>query len=331
MVGIAFLAGKLWYDSETRIETDNAFIEARIHSISPRIGGTVTAVHIQDNQRVSRGTLLIELDPTDYEVRLQKSAADLQMARNETAADRAEVESARAGLNSAKARLEQAEQDLKRGKALFAKEVIPREQLEKLETARKVSLAQTREAEERLRKAQSIAGEATTAGQPARVATREAQKREAALNLSYTKVYAPADGFITRKAVEPGNSVQPGQPLMALVNLSETWIIANYKERQLAHMKPGQKVEFTVDAYPGMKFRGTVESIMAGTGSSFSLLPPENASGNYVKVVQRIPVKIVIDGSSDPEHFLRVGMSVVPVVQTGRTLGDILKNLPPFR
>lgn len=330
LLGIIVLSGKLWYDSETKIETDNAFVEARIHSISSRVGGTVTAVHVQDNEKVNKGALLIELDPADYDARLQKSVADLQIARNETAADRAEIESARAALNSAKARLEQAEQDLKRGNALFAKEVIPREQLEKLETARKVYQAQAMEAEERLRKAQSIIGAAGTTGQAARIATKAALEREAALNLSYTKIYAPVDGFITRKSVEPGNIVQPGQPLMALVNLSETWIVANYKERQLSHMKPGQQVEFTVDAYPGRKFRGTVESIMAGTGSSFSLLPPENASGNYVKVVQRIPVKIVIDSTSDPEHLLRVGMSVVPVIHTGRTLGHILKELNPF-
>ncbi len=117
---------------------------------------------------------------------------------------------------------------------------------------------------------------------------------------------------------------------MALVALNEAWITANYKERQLTHVAPGQKVEFTVDAFPGRKFTGAVDSIMAGTGAAFSLLPPENATGNYVKVVQRIPVKILINKDSDPQHLLRVGMSVVPTILTGQTLGDILKELNPF-
>jgi membrane fusion protein (multidrug efflux system) len=118
---------------------------------------------------------------------------------------------------------------------------------------------------------------------------------------------------------------------MAIVPLQESWITANYKERQITWLKAGQKVEFTVDAYPGKKFRGTVDSIMAGTGAAFSLLPPENATGNYVKVVQRVPVKISIDKNSDPEHLLRIGMSVVPVVITGRASADILNELNPFK
>jgi membrane fusion protein (multidrug efflux system) len=118
---------------------------------------------------------------------------------------------------------------------------------------------------------------------------------------------------------------------MALVPLQDAWIVANYKESQLTHIRPGQKVEFTVDAYPGRRFTGRVDSIMAGTGAAFSLLPPENATGNYVKVVQRVPVKILIDSNSDPEHLLRVGMSVVPTVLVGRSKGEVLKELNPFK
>ncbi|HEU0265606.1 MAG TPA: HlyD family secretion protein, partial [Geobacterales bacterium] len=147
------------------------------------------------------------------------------------------------------------------------------------------------------------------------------------LNLNYTVLRAPADGYITKKSVEPGNNVAPGQPVMALVALDQPWIIANYKESQLAHVRPGQKVEFTVDTYPGRIFTGKVESIMAGTGAAFSLLPPENATGNYVKVVQRIPVKITIDNVSDPEHQLRVGMSVVPTILVDRSIRSIVKEL----
>jgi membrane fusion protein (multidrug efflux system) len=164
----------------------------------------------------------------------------------------------------------------------------------------------------------------------ARVAQKRAELEQARLNLSYTRICAPANGYITRKSVEAGNNIQPGQALMALVSLEDAWVTANYKESQLTNVKPGQKVEFTVDTYSGRSFQGKVESIMAGTGAAFSLLPPENATGNYVKVVQRIPVKIVIDKASDPQHLLRVGMSVEPTILTGRNLLETLKELNPF-
>uniref|UniRef100_A0A831UCP8 HlyD family secretion protein n=1 Tax=Geobacter metallireducens TaxID=28232 RepID=A0A831UCP8_GEOME len=324
------LGGRWLIRSMTHITTDNAFVEAHIHAISPRVPGTVTAVPVRDNQFVRKGELLVELDPADYEVRLKAAAADLDMARNETSGDYAQVEAARAAVSHARARLDQAELDLRRGSALFAKEVIPREQLDRLETARRVAEAQLREAEEVVRKAQAQLGLTGSGGKEARIAQREAKLREALLGLSYTKIVAPADGYVTRKGVEPGATVQAGQPLMAVVALDDAWITANYKESQLTHMRPGQKVTFTVDAYPSRTFTGRVESIMAGTGAAFSLLPPENATGNYVKVVQRVPVKIAVDRESDPQHLLRVGMSVVPTVDVDRKLGDILRDFWPF-
>jgi len=329
LVGLGM--GIHWFiRSRTLITTDNAFVDASIYPISSRIPGTVATVHVKDNQPVRKGDILLELDPTDYEIRVRMAAADLDMARNETSGDYAQVEAARAMVSHAKARLDQSELDLKRGSALFAREVIPREQLDRLETARKVAAAQLREAEEGLRKAEAQLGLAGNGGKEARVAQREAKLREAQLNLSYTRITSPANGYVTRKSVEPGTTIQAGQPLMAVVPLDEVWITANYKESQITHMKPGQKVTFTVDAYPSMSFKGRVESIMAGTGAAFSLLPPENATGNYVKVVQRVPVKIVVDSGSDPQHLLRVGMSVIPTVDVERSLGEILGDLIPF-
>lgn len=134
------------------------------------------------------------------------------------------------------------------------------------------------------------------------------------LNYGYTKIYSPSDGFVTKKAVEAGNQIQAGQPLMAIVPIGGLYVTANYKETQLENVKPGQKAEIKIDTYPGKVFVGKVNSIMAGTGSVFSLFPPENATGNYVKVVQRIPVKIVFDKDTDPEHILRMGMSVEPTI-----------------
>jgi membrane fusion protein (multidrug efflux system) len=323
--------GRLWLHSQSRVETDNAFVESHVHTVAARISGSVSAVLVTDNQFVKKGELLLTIDPTDYRVRAREAAAALAVAANETSGDYAKVEAAKAEVSQSRARLLQAEADLQRGNALFAREVIPREQLERLTTAKEVASAQVREKEEQVRRLQAEAGLAATGGRDAKIAEKQAQLEETNLNISYTRVLAPADGHVTRKGVEPGNYVQTGQPLLAVVALQDAWVTANYKEGQLTHVKPGQPVEFSVDSYPGREFRGTVESIMAGTGAAFSLLPPENATGNYVKVVQRIPVRITVDRQSDPDHLLRVGMSVVPTIMTGRTTGEIIRDLLRLR
>ena len=325
----ACLGVRWWIKSKTHVETDNAFIEANTVSISSRVSGMVKRVLVNDNQYVKKGDLLVELDQVDYQVQVNKAEAGVQLAQNETTGDYQRAEGARASVQSAKARFDQAALDLRRGEALFRREVIPREQLDRLKTAHRVAESQLQESEESYRRALSEAGLSGPGGNRAKVQQRQAQLNEARLQLSYTRVVAPADGYITRKGVEPGANIQAGQPLLALVPLQDAWITANYKEGQLTHIRPGQKVEFTVDAYPGKTFRGKVDSIMAGTGAAFSLLPPENATGNYVKVVQRIPVKIRIDNNSDSDRQLRVGMSVIPTVLVERSIGDILKDLLP--
>ena len=158
--------------------------------------------------------------------------------------------------------------------------------------------------------------EAAVAPQNALIQHREALVEKAKLNVGYTRIPAPASGYVTKRSAEVGNQVQAGQPLLAVVPLEQEriWVTANYKETDLREVKAGQKVEFKVDTYSGKVFRGRVNSIMAGTGSAFSLFPPENATGNYVKIVQRIPVRITLDEGSDPDHLLRVGMSVVPTI-----------------
>lgn len=328
---VGAILGVRWFIwSQAHIMTDDAFIEAHIHAVSSRVPGTVTTVLVNDNQLVKKGDLLVVLDPTDYEVKVREATAALDMAKNETSGDYAKIGGAQAAENNARARLEQADLDLLRGKALFAKEVIPKEQLDRLVTARRVAVAQVREAAEEVRKAQAELGLSGSGSKEARVAQRAALLKQTALNLTYTKIYAPTDGYVTRKAVEVGNIIQAGQPLLAVVDLNDCWVVANYKESQLTHVKPGQQVKFEVDTYPNHTFSGRVDSIMAGTGAAFSLLPPENATGNYVKVVQRIPVKIVVDKASDPNHVLRVGMSVVPTIDTSRRLGDILRDLWPL-
>jgi membrane fusion protein (multidrug efflux system) len=326
----ALLGLAWWIHSRNHIETDNAFIEAKTVAISCKVPGTVRRVLVEDNQYVKKGDPLVELDQEEYRVQVAQAEAGVSVAENQTGGDQLRAEGARATVELSRARAEQAELDLRRGEALFRREVIPREQLDRLRTAQRVAQSQLQEAREGLRQAQAVAGLAGNRGARAMVRQRQAQLNDARLKLSYTRVLAPTSGYITRKSIEPGANIQAGQPLMALVPLQDAWIVANYKEGQLTHIRPGQRVEFTVDAYPGRSFKGKVDSIMAGTGAAFSLLPPENATGNYVKVVQRIPVKITIDSNSDPEHLLRVGMSVIPTVLVERSTGDILRDLVPF-
>lgn len=333
---LLFIAGgwlglRWWVRAQTHIETDNAFIEARSVPISFKVSGTVKRVLVKDNQFVKQGDLLLELDSIDYRVRVAQDEAGVDVARNETGGEYKKAEGARAAVQLARARLDQTLLDLQRGEALFGREVIPKEQLDRLKTAKRIAESQLKEAEEALKRAMAEAGLSPKGENKAKVLQKQAQLEESRLRLSYTRITAPRDGYVTRKNVEPGANIQAGQPLLTLVPLQDAWITANYKEGQLTYIRPGQKVEFTVDAYPGRHFSGRVDSIMAGTGAAFSLLPPENATGNYVKVVQRVPVKILIDSNSDPEHLLRVGMSVIPTVLVGRTAGDVLKGLNPFK
>jgi membrane fusion protein, multidrug efflux system len=199
--------------------------------------------------------------------------------------------------------------DVKRAEALFKEEVITKERHEKVSTAYNLSLAQVKAAKEQLEKAKSA-----KELEDSLIKQRQASLEIAQLNLSYANILAPTDGYVTKKSVEVGNQVQPGVPLMAVVALDDIWVVANYKETQLKKVRPGQSVEIQVDTYPGKIFTGKVDSIMAGTGAAFSLFPTENALGNYVKVVQRIPVKIVFDKTGDDKHILRIGMSCVPTI-----------------
>ena len=235
----------------------------------------------------------------------------------------ASMEEAKANLELQEANLRQAEIDFKRIDTLFRKEVIPREQFDKAKTANEVSFAQVKAARERIKqieasletqKAVIKQTETSLIPQQAQIQQKDAILKSAGLSKSYTKIFSPSDGYIAKRSVEIGNQIQSGQSLMAVVPLDDIWITANYKETQLARVKPGQKVKIEVDTYPRKVFYGKVESLQAGTGAVFSLFPPENATGNYVKIVQRIPIKILLDQNTDPNHLLRIGMSVVPTI-----------------
>jgi membrane fusion protein (multidrug efflux system) len=305
-----------WHRARIYVTTDDAYIEGDIHLVSSRLPATVIAVDVESNQLVDEGELLVKLDPEPFEVQVRDAEAALEMARNEVDQLRAAVQAARAHLTLAEATLEQAELDFKRTSDLVRDGVAAKDVLDKTKTARDVAAAGVSAAAEELRRARAALGSTEEGMDHPLIQKRKAELERARLELSYTNIYSPARGYVTRSSVEVGNRVQPGQPLMSIVPLDDIWVVANYKETQLENVRVGQPVEIAVDTYPDLTLKGRVESIMAGTGAAFSLFPPENATGTFVKVVQRIPVKIVLERKSDPEHVLRIGMSVVTTIDT---------------
>jgi membrane fusion protein (multidrug efflux system) len=293
----------------THISTDDAFIDGNIHTIAAKINGTVKQIYVTDNQPVKQGQLLVEIDPADYSVKYREASSAVGAEKAKLAEDETKIAAARANLELQKANLKLAEIEKARSENLFQKEAIPRDRYDRAMTGYEVAVAQVKAAEEQLRTAES-----QKLTQASTIKQKEASAALADLNYQYTKIYAPADGYVTKKSVQVGNQIQAGQPLMAVVGLNDIWVVANYKETELENIRPGQQVDISVDSYPGRVFKGKVDSIMAGTGVTFSLFPAENATGNYVKVVQRIPVKIVLQEGTDKDHLLRLGMSVVPTV-----------------
>ena len=294
---------------KTHISTDDAFIEGNIHIIASKINGTVKEIHVTDNQAVKQGELLLEIDPADYDLKLREASSVVHAEKARLEESETRIAAARANLELQQANLKLAETEKARAESLFQKEVLPRDRYDRAMTANEVARAQVKAAEEQLRSAES-----QRMTQTATIRQKEATAALADLNAHYTKIYAPVDGYVTKKSVQTGNQIQQGQPLMAVVALDDIWIVANYKETEMGAIRPGQEVRIKVDSFPGRTFKGKVDSIMAGTGVTFSLFPSENATGNYVKVVQRIPVKIVLERGADKEGILRIGMSAEPTV-----------------
>ncbi len=367
VVGARYLRYAMTHES-----TDDAFLEAHVVAISPKVANYVSRVHIDDNSHVKGGELLVELDPRDFEARLaqaeanlaaavaqhqgaainvrvtsttsgagvQQAEAGVRTAQRQVDGARSRLEQTRAQVVSAEAEATRAAADVRRYENLLKYGAVSHQERDNavattdkaaadLDAARKAQQAaadafrqqeaQLAQEHARLASAQAapdqIAQSRAQADQlAAQIAQYEAAVHQAELDLSYTKLYAPEAGRVTRKSVEPGAYVQVGQTLFSIVP-DRVWVVANFKETQLRHMRPGQPATVQVDAYPDRIFTGHVDSIQAGSGARFSLLPPENATGNYVKVVQRVPVKIVIDEAPDPQHLLGPGMSVVPEVR----------------
>jgi membrane fusion protein (multidrug efflux system) len=334
---LLFFGLDYFFDALTHESTDDAFITGHIVSIAPRISGQVSAVYVLDNQMVHANDLLVEIDPSDYATALaQKRAAqqseessynaavagyDLMGVKVTTA--EANVRESKADADAAAATAMRAKADFGRAKELRKQETISAQEYDQakataeqaeadLNSARQKALSDESKVDEA--KAEQDAAKAEAGAVLAQFSQAKTEVNAAQLNLSYTKIFAPGDGFVTRKQVEVGDYLQTGQTLMSLVP-ADVWVVANFKESQLRKMKPGQPVRVAIDALGGRKFRAHVDSVQAGSGAAFSLLPPENATGNFVKVVQRVPVKILFDEPLPPDHTIGPGLSVTPSVQ----------------
>ncbi|MFL5402544.1 MAG: HlyD family secretion protein [Gemmatimonadales bacterium] len=311
--------------SRHHVSTDNAQVDGHITNIAPRISAFIDRVMVDDNQHVRMGDTLVVLDDRDLRVKLEQAEAELRdaeaavgtrgragQAEAQLQATRAQAGSVAASVTAAESAYKKAAADLERYRSLAAQKIISAQQLDAAQAAFDAAAANLESARKQAVAAgsQVSASGAALRSADARLAAAQAAVDNARLQLSYARLTAPTNGVIAKRNAETGALVQPGQSLMSIVPDSDVWVTANLKETQLANIRVGDPVEFTVDAYPGRKFRGRVESLSPATGARFSLLPPDNATGNFTKVVQRIPVKIAVDRSSDQTHPLRPGMSV---------------------
>jgi membrane fusion protein (multidrug efflux system) len=290
--------------------------------VAPRVAGQITQLLVTDNQQVKEGDVLVTIDPRDFEVIVAQATADLATARSRLDESKAQVDvsiarvaAALAAVTAAEADAQRASDDLKRYQSVEVR-AVSKSALDLAQAQARTAEANLVSARSQTNAAQSQVTLAKAAVETAQAAVQQAEDklRQAELNLSYTKIIAPVNARVTARTVQVGNYVQPGQSLFALVP-NDVWVTANFKETQLTRMKPGQPVRLRVDAYPNYQFKGRVDSLQAGTGARFSLLPPENAVGNYVKVVQRVPVKIVFDEALPTNLDIAPGMSVLPKVR----------------
>lgn len=302
--------------------TDDAFVEGHIIQVAPKVAGQIINLYVDDNQEVKENQIIAEIDPKDYQVKLDQAEAKLAEAKAKLGVTEKQVDENSSNvnqtqeeLNSAKSKLDFAEKDYQRYAAMYKEGIVSKQEYDNSLNQLTVAQANNKAADEKSKamKAALESSKARIKSVEAEIQRLEAEVEEASTNLSYTKIYAPEDGTVSSRSVEKGNYVQISQPLLSIVP-KRVWVVANFKEIQLTNMKPGQRVWIKVDTYPHKRFKGSVQSIQRATGAKASLFPPENAVGSYVKIVQRVPVKIIFEEDLS-EYNIVPGMSVVPKVQ----------------
>ncbi|EGA66891.1 HlyD family secretion protein [Vibrio brasiliensis] len=326
MLSLGLLGGGYWFSYGQYFEsTDNAYLQGDITTISPKVSGYIVKSYVSDNQQVKQGQLLVQIDDRDYQAALSQSEAHLVVAKSsvknliaQQTLQRSQINQAESRVDSAQAEYDRAVQQVSRSRSLLKRNYASQDELDSMLAQQKVTLAELEEAKANLAASNDqlivIASEIEQA--QASVTEAQAQLQQAQLNLDYTKVYAPTDGIIGKRSVREGLLVQAGAPLMSLVPENGVWIEANFKETQLSGIHKGQKVEVELDAFPGKTLEGVVDSFSPATGAKFALLPPENATGNFTKIVQRVPVKITLPEQNALEGRLLPGLSVVATIDT---------------
>ena len=326
LVIVLIAAVTVWYFMYGRWfeDTDDAYVQGNQVQITPLIGGTVVSIGAEDGMRVERGQLLVQLDPADTEVALQQAEANLARTVRQVRGLYRSVEASQADLNARQVALDRVRADFARRKDLAASGAISGEELAHARDELAAAEAALSGSREKFETSRALVDDTVVATQPD-VQAAAAQLRQAHLNNARSAIVSPVTGYVARRSVQVGQRVQPGAALMAVVPLEQVWVEANFKETQLRHMRLGQEVELRSDLYGGgVKYKGKIDSLGLGTGSAFSLLPAQNASGNWIKIVQRVPVRIAIDAKQLAEHPLRIGLSIKAEVSLRDQKGTVL-------
>ena len=318
-----------WRDSRLHEGTEDAQVDGRIIPVLNKVAGYVARVNVRENQEIHRGDTLIVIDDAELRVRLAQAEADLAAARamiggggQATAAievSNRQQSALEAQLEAARGRARLAKSNFSRMEDLAGKQIVSRQALDAARGEVEAADANVTSLQRQVAAASAgvASAEAGARLASARYDAARAARDNAALQVSYAAVVAPVDGVVARKSADVGQLLQPGQPILSIVAADSVWVTANFKETQLAVMRPGQEVDMTVDAYPQCHARGKLESISSATGARFALIPPDNATGNFTKVVQRVPVRIQVTTGCGDDQPLRPGMSVEAVVHTG--------------
>ncbi|ORM52370.1 efflux transporter periplasmic adaptor subunit [Pantoea conspicua] len=304
--------------------TDDAYVNADYTLVAPKVSGYINAVRVQDNQQVKAGELLATLDDRDYRVALESARADLQVSEAKLLSSQAQleqqqsvIEQQKASVAASQASAQYAGQSADRYNRLYKSGTVAADDQQKASSTQRSALAAVRQSQAALASAVKQVGvlQAAVRSAEADVAAAKASVDQAVLNLSYTRIVAPVAGMVGQRSVRTGAYVSAGTRLLAVVPLQQTYITANFLETQLSDVRPGQRVRIHIDALPGETFTGHVDSIAPATGATFSAIAPDNATGNYTKVVQRLPVKIVLESNQPHLAQLRVGMSAIPEIE----------------
>lgn len=333
LVAIFLVAGAVWASLEhfifsLREKTDDAYVAGNQVRISSQLAGTVVEVFVRNTSRVKAGQLLLTIDPTDTQQALDRAAAVLGQTVRQVRSQQAQSSQFDATITARQLELRRAEQDLSGREPLLAEQAVAGEEVRHARDAVELARAQLAQAEQQARSARALVDDVPLVDNPAVLAAAAAY-REAWLALQRTRIVSPIDGYIAMRSVQLGQRIAPGEPLMTIIPLQDVWVEANFKESQLRNLRIGQPARIVTDVYgSSIEFHGRVIGLSAGTGAAFSLLPPQNASGNWIKVVQRVPVKIALQGEDLARHPLRIGLSTTTTVDTHDRSGTVLAAEP---